>query len=169
MLELGKVGTAGAPKRVLPVLRDGVLVATLQASNWKEQATAVVGDRRWEYGKRKGVLTARWESEPEDAVRLQARQTSWWKDSWEVQLPGRTVQVLSSSWWKGTHRYLVDGRQVAQSGTTGGWSPRPTLSADDSLPLDEQVFLMWLDLVVGRRNQAAAAAGVSAAVAGGST
>ena len=93
MLELGKVGTAGAPKRVLPVLRDGVLVATLQASNWKEQATAVVGDRRWEYGKRKGVLTARWESEPEDAVRLQARQTSWWKDSWEVQLPGRTVQV----------------------------------------------------------------------------
>ena len=31
MLELGKAGTHGVEKRVLPVLRDGEVVATLRA------------------------------------------------------------------------------------------------------------------------------------------
>ena len=70
MLELGKAGSAGAEKGVLPVLRDGAVVATLRASNWKEAATAVVGDREWVFAKHKRELTGRWAAEPEDAVRL---------------------------------------------------------------------------------------------------
>jgi hypothetical protein len=71
--------------------------------------------------------------------------------------------------WKGTHLYLIGARQVAESGTTGGWSPRPTLTADDTLTLDQQVFLLWVELVISRRNTAAIAAGTGAAVAGGSS
>ena len=58
---------------------------------------------------------------------------------------------------------------MAESGTTGGWSPRPTLTADDALPLDQQVFLLWLELVISRRNTAAVGAGAGAAVIGGSS
>jgi hypothetical protein len=169
VLELGKAGSAGTEKGVLPVLRDGSVVATLRAANWKEAATAVVGDREWVFAKNKGELTARWAAEPEAAVRLRARQQSFWKGTWTADLAGTTVEAESASLWKGTHRYLSGGRQVAESGSTGGWSPRPTLDADSSLSLDHQVFLLWLELVISRRNNAAVAGATSAVVIGGTS
>jgi hypothetical protein len=170
LLELGRAGSAGMPKGVLPVLQDGAVVAGLHASNWKEAATAVIGDRAWAFAKQKGTLTGRWGSEPEGAVRVSARQTSWWKGTWALDLEGTAVDVEKSSVWKGTHRYLVAGRPVAESGTTGGWSPRSTLSADGSLPLDHQVFLLWVELVITRRNTGATTAAIGGgAVAGGSS
>ena len=169
MLELGKAGTAGTGKGVLPVFRDGSVVATLRASDWKEAATAVVGDREWAFSKRKGELLARWAAEPEDTARLRARQTSMWKGTWTADLEGTPVEVETLSYWKGTHRFVSGGRQVAESGTTGGWSPRPTLSPAEGLPLDHQVFLLWLLLVISRRNTAAVTAATTAGVVGGSS
>ena len=168
MLELGRTGTAGAGTGALPVLRDGAVVATLQASNWKEVATAAVDDRRWVFAKRRGELTGCWEADPAEAVRLRARQTSFWRSTWAVDLEGTAVVVQNSSRWRGTHRFLVDGRVVAESGTTGGWSPRPTLRAE-SLSLDHQVFLLWLELVLSRRRAAAGTAATTAAVIGGAS
>jgi hypothetical protein len=171
VLELGKAGSAGAGKRVLPVLRDGVVVATLRASNWKEAATAVVGDREWVLAKAKKELTARWAADPEDAVRFRARQTSFWKGTWEADLEGTPVRAEVASRWKGGYRYLSGDREVARTGTTGGWSPRPKLTADGSLLLDQQVFLLWLALVMSRRDQAvmAGALAAGAAAAAGSS
>jgi hypothetical protein len=168
VLELGKAGSLGYPRGELPVLRDGSVVAVLRASNWKEAATAVVGDRVWLFSKRKGELTARWDVEPQGTARLRASQKSFWKGTWTLDLEGRPVGMQNASMWRGTHRYLTGGRQIAGSGSTGGWSPRPTLTADDALPLHQQVFLLWLELVISRRN-AAVAAGTSAAVIGGTT
>lgn len=164
MLELGRAGSAGVEKGVLPVLRDGVVVAQLRASNWKEAATAVVGGREWAFAKQKRELTGRWSADPEGTVRLRATQTSMWRGTWEADLEGRPVSVAGLSAWKGTHRYTSGGRTVGESGSTGGWSPRPTLTCDDTLPLDHQVFLLWLELVLHRRNQSAA---TGAVVAGG--
>jgi hypothetical protein len=169
VIELGKAGSAGTEKGVLPVLRDGSVVATLRASGWKEAATAVVGDREWVFAKNKRELSARWAADPEGAVRLRAWQTSIWTGTWAVELDGTPVEVQSASWWNGTRRYLAGGRQVAESGSTGGWSPRTTLTADPALPLDHQVFLLWVELVITRRNNAVMGAAVGAAVIGGSS
>lgn len=169
MLELGKAGSAGTEKGVLPVLRDGSVVATLRASSWKEAATARVGAREWVFAKSRRELTARWTADPEDAVRLRARQVSFWRSTWAVELDGTPVEVRNVAWWKGTHRYLTSGRQVAESGTTGGWSPRLTLTAEPDLPLDHQVFLLWVELVITRRNHAAVGVAAGAAVIGGSS
>jgi hypothetical protein len=167
MIELGKAGSTGS-KGEAPVLRDGAVVATLRASNWKEAATAVVGDREWVFTKSKGVLTGRRSVDPEDSARFRAEQTSWWKGTWAVDLEGLPVEVAKVSTWKSAHRFVSDGRQVAESGNTGGWSPRPTLTADDALTLDQQVFLLWFEVVVNRRNQAAMTAAIAGgAVAGG--
>ncbi|MGY1709290.1 hypothetical protein ACI8AC_07225 [Geodermatophilus sp. SYSU D00758] len=163
MLELGKAGSAGCEAGARPVLRDGTVVATLRASNWKEAATAVVGDRAWVFAKRSGELTARWASEPEGAARLRARQTSWWRGTWALDLAGTAVTAERSSWWGSRYRFSAGGRVVAGTGSTGRWSPRPTLDAGDDLPLDSQVFLLWIALVLGRRDQTA----TTAAVAGG--
>jgi hypothetical protein len=171
VLVLGKAGTAGTEKRVLPVLDDDDdVVATLRASNWKEAATAVVGNREWVLAKAKRELTGRWAADPEGTARLRARQTSFWRGTWEADLEGTPVQAEVVSRWRGGHRYRSGGRVIAETGTTGGWSPRPALTADESLPLDHQVYLLWLALVMSRRDEAATMAAVAggAAAAGGS-
>jgi hypothetical protein len=162
MLELGKAGTAGVPKGVVPVLRDGAVVATLHASKWKEAATAVVDGREWVFAKQHRELTGRWADEPEGSARLRARRTSAWKGTWTLDLEGTTVEMRNASVWKGTHRFLRDGQQVAQSGSKGTWSRRPTLEADGSLALTAQVFLLWVELILSRRAAGATAAAASA-------
>jgi hypothetical protein len=157
VLELGKAGSEGVAKRVLPVLRDGVVVATLRAAGWKEAATAVVGDRTWLFGKQRGELSGRWEADPTGTARLRARQTSWWRGTWELDLEGTPVEVTAASRWKGTHRFTAGKRPLAESGHRG-WSARPTLTPVGELALDHAVFLLWFELVLGRRTAAAAAA-----------
>jgi hypothetical protein len=169
VLEFGKPGSAGVEKGFLPVLRDGAVVASLRSSGWKEAATAQVGDRSWLFAKQQGTLNGRRAEDPEHTVRLRAVQTSWWKGTWTVDLEGTTVDVEALSWWKSTHRFVSGGRTVAESRTTGGFSGRPTLIVDESLRLEHQVFLLWLELVITRRNQAGMTAGVGAAVIGGSS
>ena len=159
MLELGKSGSHGAEKGVVPVLDDGRVVATLRAANWREAATAEVGGRSWVF-RRAGnrQLIARWAVDLEDAVRLEARQVSYWRGTWAVQLERTPVEVAVVSRWKGTHRYNSGGRTLAESGTTGGWSPQPTLTVEPGVTLDHAVFLLWFEFVLRRRAAAAAAA-----------
>jgi hypothetical protein len=169
VLELGKAGSAGTEKGVIPVLRDGSVVATLKAENWKEAGTAVIGNREWVFAKHKGELTGRWAADPDGTARLRLRQASFWRGTWSAVLDGIPVEVQSASAWKGTHRYLSAGRQVGESGSTGGWSPRPTLTAEATMPLEHQVFLLWLELVINRRNMAAVGVATTVAVVGGSS
>jgi hypothetical protein len=159
VLELGKSGSHGTERGTVPVLADGAVVATLRAANWKEAATAEVGDRHWAF-RRQGnrELVGRWAQEPAESVRLRAHQISVWKSSWTMELDGLAVDVAATSMWKGTHRYSSAGRPLADSGTTGGWSPRPTLTTEPGLPLDSAVFLLWFEFVLSRRRMVAAGA-----------
>ena len=171
MLELGKAGESGAGKGEVPVLRGGELVARLRSTDfWKEGSVAVVGDREWVLERRKGgALAGRWAVDPEDAARLRVEQVSMWKGTWRADLEGTVVDVVPASYWKGTYRFAVGERTVAESGSTGGWSPRPTLTAGEDLTLDAQVFLLWLVLVLQRRTYGAAiAVSIGAATAGSS-
>ncbi|MDP9427837.1 MAG: hypothetical protein M3Q47_02695 [Actinomycetota bacterium] len=159
MLVLGSAGTAGTEKGVLPVLRDGVVVATLRASYGRGAATAVVGIREWVLAKAGRELTGRQAADPEGTARLRARRTSWWRGTWALDLEGTPVEAVSASPWRGGLRVACGGEQVAMGGSTGGWLPRPTLSADGSLPLHHQVFLLWLELVVRRGGDAVVGGG----------
>jgi hypothetical protein len=165
VIELGKLGSAGVPKNVAPVLQDGVVVAVLRASNWKEAAFAVVGDREWVFAKRKGELTARWAADFDGTMRFRARQTSSWRSAWAVDLAGTGLRVESASMWRGTHRFVLDGQEVAVSGSTGGLGQRPTLTvrAEAGLPIEAQVFLVWMELLLRRRAASGATAGTVAA------
>jgi hypothetical protein len=158
MLELGKAGSAGMERSMRPVLRNAAVVATLQASHWRERATAVIGDQEWIYAKARRELTGRWAFEPEGTARCRARQVSVWKGGWEIDLEGTLVEARTASWWRTTHRYLVDGSAVAESSTVGGLNPRPTLTVLGELPRHHQVFLLWMELGVRRRAAAASAA-----------
>ena len=159
MLELGRSGSHGVLKGTVPVLEGGAVVATLRASNWREAATAEIGSRAWAFRRKGGrELVGRWAVDPEDAVRVRARQDSYWRNAWTLDLEGVPVQAETVSRWTGGHRFTSGGQLLAQSGTTGRWSWTPTLSTQPALSLDHAVFLLWTELVLKNRAAAAAAA-----------
>jgi hypothetical protein len=165
MLRLARAGTAGVGKGVLPVLDDaGAVVATLDTAKVREAATARVGDRAWAFARQGRELIGRRSADPEDTARFRARPVSLWKGTWEVDLESQRLQLRPESVWRGTHRYERDGRTVAESGFTGRWLRLPTLTVHEQLPLDAQVFLLWVELVLTRRSATGAgAAGAAAA------
>jgi hypothetical protein len=163
VLELGRAGTAGVDRGVLPVLRDGAPVGALRASAWKESATATVGGATYEFGRDGRELAGR----AGGNVRFRARTASPWRGTWALELDGTAVEMRTTSWWRGARRYTAAGRTVAESAATG-WLRRPTLTAAEDLPLEAQVFLLWVELVLLRRSggAAAGAAVVTAGAAG---
>lgn len=157
MLELGRAGTAGAGKGTLPVLRDGAPVGTLRASAWREGATAELAGRSLVFGRDGRELTGA----EDGVVRFRARVTSMWTGTWALELDGTAVQLRTTSWWRGTRRYTAGERTLAESAGTG-WLRRPTLTAAEELPLEAQVFLLWVELVILRRSGGAAAGAAAA-------
>lgn len=167
MLELGKPGTAGVDGKAMPVLRDGVVVGSLDPGSWRERATARAGEREWVYTRAGRELTGRPAVEPEGVVpRFTAQPVSAWKGTWEATLDGIRVDIRPAAWWKGNRRYAVGGRDIGESGNASRWVPRPTLDLDDTLDLDAQVFLLWVELIIRRRNASAAAVAGGTAAAG---
>ncbi len=81
-----------------------------------------------------------------------------WRSTWEMTLEGIQYTMAPKSFWRGTQRVERGGREVAVSGKTGGWSSRPTLRASDAVPLDHQLFLLWMVFLLQRRSSNAAAA-----------
>jgi hypothetical protein len=167
MLELGKPGTSGVDREAMPVLREGAVVGELRAAPWKEQAFARVAGREWVFTRRGRELAARRDVEPEHTARFTARPVSLWKGTWTAELDGIALEIRPGSWWKGTRRYFAGDRELGESGNASRWVPRPTLDLDDTLDLDAQVFLLWIELVLRRRNAGAAAGGAAAAGAAG--
>ena len=122
MLELGKLGSAGVPKGDAGAPRRRRSSRLLRASNWKEAAFAVVGDREWVFAKRRGELTGALGGRSGRTRALPRPATSFWRATWTVDLDGHGwSRCESASLWRGTHRFVVDGAEIAVSGSTGGW------------------------------------------------
>jgi hypothetical protein len=147
VLELAKVVAHGHTKDEAPGLRD------------------VAGDPEWMVGRPTGELRGRSASEPEDAVRLGASQAAFWKGTWVVEVVRSPVAVAKVSTWKGAPRFPSGGRQVAESGSAGGWPARATVSTEGSVPQRRPGFLRRMEPVPRRRSNAA----LGAPVIGGSS
>ena len=133
----------------------GVVVATLEQGFWRERARALVGGQEWVFGKETGDLGARLSADPEHTTRMRAVRTSFWTSRHEVDLEGVLVQVQGGA---RNRVWTVDGQQIGTSGRIGFWSPTPTLTLREDVPLHHAVFLVWLDVTFTRRNNQAAAA-----------
>lgn len=170
MLEIGKVKDKSAP-----ILRGEEIVAVLSASNWKEEATLTRGDSVWNCRTRKGRITGALSTDPEltetgEQARFVAERASFWRGTWDLALDGIRYTLEPKSFWRGTHRFERNGQEVAVTGTAGTWSTRITLEAAEDVPLDHQLFFLWVAFVLNRRaTNAAVAAGAGVAVAGGSS
>lgn len=148
----------------------------LAASNWRDEATVRRGEWEWHFASRRGRrLIGTLSTDPPvsgsgERARFFAHQTSMWRGTWDIWLEGVPYRLGPRSFWRGSRVLERAGQDVGVTGTAGTWSRRVTLDVADDVPIDHQIFLLWMAFILQRRaNNAAAGAAVAggAAAAGG--
>ena len=155
MLVLGSTMTDGVRDKLIPVLADGAVVASLRSRGWQETVAVTVGEQAWTFHGEREELTGRREDDAGGAVRFRARRTGYASHLWDLELHEVPVRMDLVSAAHGTHRFSSGERVLATTDATA-WSAALSLDAEPGLPLDQQVFLLWVAMVTRRRNRPAA-------------
>lgn len=157
MLEWGHK-EAGA----VPVLQDRTVVARIRAASWRERAEVEMSGALWEFFKRSGEL---YTTRDGHAAGIHAVRPAKLRQRWDIEADGQTYRIQSAGFMSNRYSVLRDGVSIGESGTPRFWSNRPTLDVDASVPLEHQVFLLWVAFIV-RRRTTGTSAGSSAAGGG---
>lgn len=147
----------------IPVLQDETVVARIRASSWRERADVEMTGAPWAFFKRSGELHAVRDGHTGGML---ATRPAMFRQRWDVQADAQTYRIQSAGFMSSRYSVLRDGVSIGESGTPRFWSNRPTLDVDASVPLEHQVFLLWVAFII-RRRTTGTSAGSSAAGGGG--
>ncbi|HLR84192.1 MAG TPA: hypothetical protein VK059_04540 [Nocardioidaceae bacterium] len=140
------------------VLQGDSVVAEVRASSFRERADVAIGAAQWEYFKRSGTLHGVSQGH---AGRLSASRQSMFRQGWQVEAGAQAYLIRPEGFFQSRYRVERAGVSIGESRKAGFWSNRPTLDVDADVPLEHQVFLLWIAFIM-RRRAAGAAAGASA-------
>jgi hypothetical protein len=141
------------------VLDDaGTTVAVIDLSNWRENARIEVSGRR--YLARHETWSREFVLQREDGqVVAVAERPSAWRERFTLTHEGRRYELARESAWKGTFVLLREGAGVVGAVRQRGWfSSEVYVDLPEELPVEVRMLVLWLTIVL-RRRQAAAASG----------
>jgi hypothetical protein len=95
--------------------------------------------------------------DPSGVAAAQARKESAFRRRFELEHPGGGLRVESTSVWGRSYRVLgPEGRQLGEVRWRSFWRREVDATLPDDLPRHIQVFVLWLVLLMIRRDEAAA-------------
>ena len=141
---------------IVPVEREGRVVAELRPSSFRERADVAIEGAPWQFFKRSGDLHAVREGMPEA---LTASRPSFFRQAWEVDAGTIAYRIEPAGFFRSGYHVLCGATRIGYSDKIGFWTRRPTLDVDPSVPLEHQVFLLWVAYVMRKRSEGAATAG----------
>lgn len=158
MLEWGRKSAGSAP-----VLQDETVVAYVRVAALRERADVEIGATHWQFFKRGGELHA---VRDDQAAGMTASRRSVFRQGWQIEADAQTYQIQPEGFLQTRYRVVRAGIRIGQSNKASFWSNRPTLEVDASVPLEHQVFLLWVAFIM-RKRAAGAATGATAGGGGG--
>jgi hypothetical protein len=104
-----------------------------------------------------------------DGRRVAELDISWWRERGELAIDGARYAIARQGLVSGDFRLTApDGRMVATASKpsreagavtpAGAWSRRASATLPDALPLPVQVFVVWLAVLLWKRDDDAASA-----------
>jgi hypothetical protein len=140
------------------VERDGRAVAELDISWWRERGDLTIAGQTYAIV-REGLISSDFRlTAPDHSVVATASKPSVLRRRFDVVYRGHTVVLEARSAWRRTMDVLLDGRAVGAITPAGAWSRRASAELPESLPLPVQVFVVWLAVLLWKREQDGAAA-----------
>lgn len=143
--------------------RAGAPVARADLSNWLETAKITVGEARYE-AHRKGWASKEFVLETEDGrVVAVAEKPSAWKDRFVFEHGGNRYEMKKESAWRSAFVLSRDGVGLVGSIRRKGFFKREWMvDVPEELPLEVRVFIVWLAVILWKREASSAAASAGA-------
>jgi hypothetical protein len=143
------------------VTRDGAPVGHVEFRAVREAGAIDIGDERLTI-RRDGAMGL-WQLEQHtDGVGTQtiatAEKPSAWRSRVVLHLPGRPAwQVRRPSAWRTAYELTEADRAVGTIRRSGVWRQRVQAEIPDDVPVSQQLFTLWMVLLLFRRDDSAAA------------
>jgi hypothetical protein len=139
VLDLVPVGWFSAD---MDVFSDGVLLAELQFSRWRENGSIIASGRRYAIQK-EGIFSNRFLLEIDGGSCCQAQMRASWTRTVSMDYEGASYVL---KWTALSRRVLVlrDGLELGAFYRMGFWGKRGRAEFIDEIPLVAKVFLLWL-------------------------
>ena len=141
------------------VARGDRRVAELDISWWRERGALAIDGATYAIT-REGLLSGDFRmSAPDGQTMATASKPSMLHRRFDIVHAGHTITLRARSAWARTMDVLLDGRDVGAITPAGAWTRRATADLPETLSLPVQVFVVWLAVLLWKREQDAAAAG----------
>ena len=135
----------------------GRAFAALTISAWRDRGALTVDGQSFRVV-RDGWLGGDFRLESASGVVATATKPSIFRRAFVVRFSGRTLELQTRSLWSRAVVLREAGRDVGGVAPRGAFTRRATATLPESVPLPVQTFLLWLTLLLWKRESDSAAA-----------
>jgi hypothetical protein len=141
------------------VREDGEPLTELSFRNLREGGDCTLGGVPYTL-RREGVAGEFVMEEPGGVEAARAKKPNALQRRFELRYPGGSLRVESTSGWGKSYRVIgADGRQVGEVRRRSMWRRQVDAALPDEVPPQVRVFVLWLVLLMLRRDESVAASG----------
>lgn len=133
------------------ISEDGRPLALLKPSAWREAATLTLDGADYRLYRRgwRGPFVLEYNG----ATLAEAHKPSAWRDQFEISIAGERLNLRRESPWRYGWRLERDGQPIGVLRSTGFWKRTIEAELPEQLPLAVRLFMLWLTLLVKRRDE----------------
>jgi hypothetical protein len=139
------------------VLQNESPLAEIDIASWREKGLLAVGGSTYKVY-REGLMSGRFVLEANGTEMASAEKPSALRRSFTVRYDDRAYELRAESAFRRTFVLLEQGVQIGSIAPTGLFTRKATVNLPAALPLPVQVFLIWLTLILWKRDSDSAAA-----------
>ena len=132
-------------------------VADIDISWWRERGQVTVQGTPFRVS-RQGMLSGDFLLESDRGVVARATKPSVLRRSFDVQHESKTYTLQAQSALRRSFVLLEGGREVGNISPDGFWTRRASATLPSDMPLPVQVFLIWLAVLLWKRESDSASA-----------
>ena len=146
------------------ILQNGSPIAEIKCrSSWREKGTLAIGGSSYDVY-REGLMSGQFILELNGTRLVHAEKRSRYTRSFTVQHECKTYILKAESALGGTFLLLENDQQIGSIRPAGVFTWKATVELPDELPLPIKVFLLWLTVILWKRDyDYAIAAAIAAA------
>jgi hypothetical protein len=140
-------------------LHDGPReVADLDLSAWREKATLTIDDVEYRVY-REGLMSGDFLLERGNTILARATKPSAFRDRFVMHYEGRDYMLRKASVWRRTFVLEDADREIGRIVPHSMWRRDGTATLPAAWPLPLRTFIVWLAIILWKREAEAAAAG----------
>ncbi len=142
------------------VMEGSQSVADIDVSSWREKGLLTVQGVTYEVY-REGLMSGAFILESAGSVLARAEKPSAFRRSFIIEHVGRQYTLCATSAFRREFLLSEDSREIGSLSPEGIFTRRTRVDLPEELPLPVKVFIIWLSIILWKRESDSAAAGAT--------